>query len=276
MNLNKIKSNITNRDWSSKSKKTNINYIKTQLKNFGLSIPKYLTQNKLTDKQIQAQSKRILKSIEKEQSVIRQQSVISNKQKAEKRAYDRAYAKYVKTAMKHNERAFKMTNYAMTKLNKFTSNVRDYMQGKELNLSERSNITYQMSNSPFAFEDYENIEFANAKAINRRIATLEKQNRKLTEKQVDKLISKNGVARQNFESKLQGYVDAGNISENDKKLLLEQFDRLDGLQQGILITNVVSKMKDKYPSASKEEEEEINTNIVNKILDEINNVSTYL
>ena len=89
MDLNRVKSNLINRDWNNKSAKTNINYIKGKLNQFGLSAPKYLSQGKITDKQIQAQSKRILKAIEKQQDVARQQASISTMekvlQKAEKR-----------------------------------------------------------------------------------------------------------------------------------------------------------------------------------------------
>ena len=52
MNLNRLKKNIINRDWSSKTKQSNINYIKGKLKQYGLSVPKYLNQGKLTDRQI--------------------------------------------------------------------------------------------------------------------------------------------------------------------------------------------------------------------------------
>ena len=44
MDLNRLKKNIINRDWSSKTKQSNINYIKGKLKQFGLSVPKYLKQ----------------------------------------------------------------------------------------------------------------------------------------------------------------------------------------------------------------------------------------
>lgn len=70
-NYNRLKSNILNRDWSSKSTKTNINYIKSKLKQFGLSIPKYLQQGKITDKQIGIQSKRIVGAIEQQQQISR-------------------------------------------------------------------------------------------------------------------------------------------------------------------------------------------------------------
>ena len=71
MNLNRLKSNLVNRDWSSKNTKTNISYLKGKLKQFGLNTPKYLDNGKLTNKQIQAQSKRIVKAIEKQLDINR-------------------------------------------------------------------------------------------------------------------------------------------------------------------------------------------------------------
>ena len=60
----KVKSGKS-RKWESKSMKANIDYIKKQLKQFGLNAPKYLTTNKkLTQKQIQTQTKRIIKEID--------------------------------------------------------------------------------------------------------------------------------------------------------------------------------------------------------------------
>ena len=41
MDLNRLKKNILNREWSNKSKQSNINYIKGKLKQFGLNVPKY-------------------------------------------------------------------------------------------------------------------------------------------------------------------------------------------------------------------------------------------
>ena len=65
MDLRRIKKNIQSRKWESKSMKTNIDYIKKQLKQFGLSAPKYLNKDKkLTQKQIQTQTKRIIKEID--------------------------------------------------------------------------------------------------------------------------------------------------------------------------------------------------------------------
>ena len=46
--------NLEKRDWNNKSKKSNIDYIKKQLKVFGIDIPKYIQQGKLTTKNINA------------------------------------------------------------------------------------------------------------------------------------------------------------------------------------------------------------------------------
>lgn len=268
MNLNRIKNNLANRDWSSKSTKTNINYLKSKLKDFGLSVPKYFSKGKISDSQIQYQANRIIKAINTE---IVKQPKVDTKQNA----YNRALAKYQEEAIKHNEKAVKMTFYAMQKLGKFTSNVQGYLQGRELDLSSTSGITYQRANTPFAIEDYENIEFADAKTINRRINSLKKLNRRLTKKQIEKELVSNQVSKQSFESKLQGYVDAGDITENDKELLMTKFNSLNGLQQEILINNVVKDMPNRYPKASKEEGEEISANLVNKLNREMNTISNY-
>ena len=82
MNLNRLKTNLVNRDWGSKNTKTNISYIKGKLNQFGLSIPKYLTKGKLSNKQIQAQSKRIVKAIEKQLGI--------NRKTVNNRSYDNA------------------------------------------------------------------------------------------------------------------------------------------------------------------------------------------
>ena len=50
MDLNRLKKNLKNRDWSSKTKQSKINYIKGKLKQFGLNIPNYLNHGKLAPK----------------------------------------------------------------------------------------------------------------------------------------------------------------------------------------------------------------------------------
>lgn len=208
-------------------------------------------------------------------AISERESISQEVEKYKQKTFNKALERYQKAAMKHNEQAIKMTFYAMQKLGKITTNVQEYLQGKELNLSQRSNITYQRSNTPFKIEDFNNIEFADIKSVNRRIRTLERLDKRLTKKQVEKELITSKVSKQNFENKLQGYVDAGNLSENSKDILMVNFNKLNSLQQEVLVNNVVKNMPNKYAKANDEEGDEISVNLENKLANEINNISTY-
>ena len=82
MNLNRLKKNIINRDWSSKSKETNIKYIKQKLNQFNLSVPKYLNNGKLSSTQIKSNTNKLLKAIENQLDI--------NRKAINNRSYDNA------------------------------------------------------------------------------------------------------------------------------------------------------------------------------------------
>ena len=127
MDFNRLKKNIKNRDWSSKTKQSNINYIKSKLKQFGLSIPKYLNQGSLTPNQIQAQTKRVVRVIEKQQDVARQQANIPSMEKA--------MEKLEKIVNKHNQLVVKQMNW-LQKQNKISDIRIDYLLGKEIETND--------------------------------------------------------------------------------------------------------------------------------------------
>ena len=107
MDLNRLKKNIINRDWTNKTKQSNINYIKGKLKQFGLNVPKYLNQGKLTDKQIQANTNKIQREIERIQDVNWKQANILTMEKAMRQLE--------KTVKKHNQLVYKKLNYVSNK-----------------------------------------------------------------------------------------------------------------------------------------------------------------
>ena len=109
MNLNRLKSNLVNRDWSSKTTKTNISYIKGKLRQFGLTTPKYLDNGKLTNKQIQSQTKRIVNAINREKDILRKE--------VNKTTYENYIKKLEKTVEKHNNLVYKKLNYVFEKYN---------------------------------------------------------------------------------------------------------------------------------------------------------------
>ena len=125
MNLNRLKSNLVNRDWSSKNTKTNISYIKSKLNQFGLSTPKYLDNGKLTNKQIQAQTKRIVNAINREKEILRKE--------ANKTTFDSYMNKLQKTVEKHNNLVYKKLGHLVNKYN-MTENQLNYMIGRDVNI----------------------------------------------------------------------------------------------------------------------------------------------
>lgn len=72
------KANISKRDWSSKTKKQNISYIKKKLKEYGLDIPKYLTRGELSARQIQSNVNKIKRAMDKHIDVQRQENTKAN------------------------------------------------------------------------------------------------------------------------------------------------------------------------------------------------------
>ena len=125
MDLNRLKKNIINRDWSSKTKQSNINYIKGKLKQFGLNIPKYLNQGKLNDKQIQANTNKIQKEIEKQLDIKRVQANMPTMEKAMKQLE--------KAVKKHNQLVYKKLNYVSNKYN-FTENQMNFLIGRDVGI----------------------------------------------------------------------------------------------------------------------------------------------
>ena len=103
MDLNRLKKNIINRDWSNKTKQSNINYIIGKVKQFGLAVPKYLNKGKLTDKQIQANTNKIQREIEKQLDIKRVQANIPTMEKA--------MNQLEKAVVKHNQLVYKKLNY---------------------------------------------------------------------------------------------------------------------------------------------------------------------
>ena len=126
MNLNRLKNNLVNRDWSSKNTKTNISYIKGKLNQFGLSTPKYLDNGKLTNKQIQTQTKRIVNAINREKDILRKE--------VNKPTVDYYMNKLQKTVEKHNNLVYKKLGYLVNKYN-MNENQLNYMLGLDVNVN---------------------------------------------------------------------------------------------------------------------------------------------
>ena len=82
MDLNRLRNSLLNREWESKSKKTNINYLKNKLKDFGINIPKYLKNGQLSDSNIKALTNRLIKAIDNKREILRSTPKLPSKEKA--------------------------------------------------------------------------------------------------------------------------------------------------------------------------------------------------
>lgn len=258
MNLNRLKSNLVNRDWSSKSTKTNVSYIKGKLKQFGLSAPKYLQQGKLTDKQVQTQSKRILNAINNELDIQRKQANIPTMEKA--------MNKLEKVVAKHNQLVYKKLNYLVTKHN-LSENQLNFMIGRDVTLDGykvRDKIVIRRQNTQFGIIDLENFYASDIDAINSRIKQINKLNNRLSNNVIDKELAKDVHSLSAIDNLLDSYVNDGVMENHVKNQITEQLKTMNGMQQKAFFNILMSSTpKSKY-IVGEDEQEEVQLNLYNK------------
>ena len=258
MNLNRLKSNITNRDWLSKSKQTNINYIKGKLKQFGLSIPKYLTQGKLTEKQIQTQSKRILKSIESQLDIQRVQ--------ANTPSYEKAMKQLEKTVKKHNQLVYKKLNYVIKKHN-LTENQLNYLIGRDVTVDGykiNNKFVIRRQNTQFGIIDLENYYADGIDTIKSRIKQINKFNDRLANNVIDKELDNDYTVLNAIDNLLSGYVGDGHMEGHVKNQIMEQLNMMNGMQQKAFYNMLMATTpKSKY-IIGEDELEDLQLNLYNK------------
>ena len=258
MNLNRLKSNLVNRDWSSKNTKTNISYIKGKLKQFGLTTPKYLDNGKLTNKQIQTQTKRILNAINREKDILRKE--------ASKTTVDNVMKSLQKTVEKHNKLVYKKLGYLVNKYN-MNENQLNYMIGMDVNVNgykQDNKYTFSRTNSQFQIIDLENFYSNDIGAIKERIKQINKFNERLTNKNIDKEVKNSIEAKAQIKEIINNYVQEGFINSSEAKNIITRFNNMNGIQQEIFYKMVVSSYtKEKYIIGD-DEMESFQLNLKNK------------
>lgn len=258
MDLNRIKKNIINRDWSSKSTKTNISYIKGKLNQFGLSTPKYLNNEKLTNKQIRAQTKRIVNAINKEKDILRKE--------ANKTTFDSYMNKLQKTVEKHNKLVYKKLGYLVNKYN-MSENQLNYMLGRDVNVKGykyQDKFTFSRSNSQFQIIDLENFYASDIETIKNRIKQINKFNERLTNRNIDKEVKSSAEAKAQIEGILREYVQEDYMSSTEAENIMTRFNNLNGIQQEFFYKMIVSSYTKKKYKIFKDEMESFQLNLKNK------------
>ena len=258
MDLNRLKSNLVNRDWSSKNTKTNISYIKGKLKQFGLSTPKYLDNGKLTNKQIQAQTKRIVNAINREKDILRKE--------VNKSTVDNYMNKLQKTVEKHNNLVYKKLGYLVNKYN-MNENQLNYLIGKDVNVNgykHDDKYTFSRTNSQFQIIDLENFYSNDIGAIKERIKQINKFNERLTNRNIDKEVKRSSEAKAQIEEILKNYGQEGYLNKSEVNYVMNKFNNMNGIQQEFFYKMVVSSFtKEKYIIAD-DEMESFQLNLKNK------------
>ena len=258
MNLNRLKSNLINRDWNNKSAKTNISYIKGKLKQFGLSTPKYLNSGKITNKQIQAQSKRILKAIEEQQDVVRREASIPTMEKAMKRLE--------KVVKQHNQLVYKKLNYVAKKHN-LSENQLNFLIGRDVSIDGykiKDKVVIKRQNTQFDIINLENFYASNVESINTRIKQINNLNKRLTNQAIDRELANDIQSLSAIENLLDAYVNDGIMEPHVKNQIMEQLKSLNGMQQKAFYNILMaSAPKSKY-IVSDDEFDELQLNLYNK------------
>ena len=258
MDLNRIKKNIINRDWETKSKKTNIKYIKQKLNQFNLPIPKYLNNGSLTTKEIKSNTNKLLKAIEKQLDI--------NRKAINNASYDNAMKTLQKTVEKHNNLVYKKLGYLVNKYN-MSENQLNYMIGRDVNINgykHKDKFTFSRTNTQFQIINLENYYSNDIEAIRGRIRQINKFNERLTNRNIDKEVKRSLEAKARIEEILREYVQEGFMSSAEAENIITRFNNLNGIQQEIFYKMVVSSYtKEKY-IISDDEMESFQLNLKNK------------
>ena len=258
MNLNRLKKNIINRDWSSKSKETNIKYIKQKLNQFNLSVPKYLNNGKLSSTQIKSNTNKLLKAIEKQLDI--------NRKAINNRSYDNAMKTLQKTVEKHNNLVYKKLGYLVNKYD-MTENQLNYMLGRDVNVKGykyQDKFTFSRTNSQFQIIDLENFYASDIESIKNRIKQINKFNERLTNRNIDKEVKSSSEAKAEIEEILREYVQEGYMSSTEAENIMTRFNNLNGIQQEFFYKMVVSSNTKKKYKIFKDEMESFQLNLKNK------------
>ena len=258
MDLNRLKKNIINRDWSSKTKQSNINYIKGKLKQFGLTVPKYLKQGELTNKQIQANTNKIQREIEKQLDIKRVQANMPTMEKAMKQLE--------KAVVKHNQLVYKKLNYVSNKYN-FTENQLNFLIGRDVGIDGykiNNKFVIRRQNSQFEIIDLENFYANSIDSVNSRVKQINNFNKRLTNKAIDEEIAQDITSLNAIENLLDSYVNEGYMEAHVKNQIMEKVKSLNGLQQKAFYNMLMaSNPKSKY-IINDDEFDEFQLNLYNK------------
>ena len=264
MDLNRLRKNIINRDWGSKSKKTNINYLKSKLKDFGVEIPKYLKDNNLSTKNITSLTNKIIRAIDNQREInrINYTPQLPSKEKA--------LASLNKAIEKHNKTVLNKIDYIQNTFN-LSEKQLNYLMGYKTSFDYGAynynfEYSFERENSPFSLINND-INFNKIETIIEYTKFIKEQTKRLNKSNILKELKTGVVIKKKINGKLTEWTNDAVMDKATKKELQNKINQLSPIQREILLKMMNSTGMDsvKYVLKGSDDDEELKYNLVNKM-----------
>ena len=235
MNLNRLRNSLLNREWGSKTKKTNINYLKNKLKDFDMDVPKYLKNGQLSDYNIKSITNRLIKAIDKKREILRATPDLPSKEKALKSLQ--------KTIEKHNKTVLKKIPMIQEKYN-VTEKQLNYLMGYT------TNFDYGAYNNSYAFSYYrdntqfrlytDDMNFNKVSTIVEYEKIIKEQTKRLSNENIKKELGTGTKAKQSINNKLKEWEKDIILTKENRRQISQAINSLSPIQKEILYKMMIS------------------------------------
>ena len=235
MNLNRLRNSLLNRDWESKTKKTNINYLKNKLKDFGMNVPKYLKNGQLSDSNIKALTNRLIKVIDKKREILRTTPDLPSKEKALKSLQN--------TIDKHNKTLLKKIPMLQEKYN-ITEKQLNYLMGYSTNFdygAYNNSYAFSFHRDNTQFKLYTNdMNFNKVSTIVEFEKMIKEQTKRLSNENIKKELGTGTKAKQLVNNKLKEWEKDNLLSKENRRSLSQSINSLLPIQKEVLYKMMIS------------------------------------
>ena len=236
MNLLRQKSSIKNRKYSGGKK--DVTYFTKKLKEFGLKVPKYLS-NGITQKQFISLQNRLLKNISSRQN--------------EERKYNEQTKKLnnqIKQQIKlFNERVDIVSSIVKKKYN-FTVKDWDYISGKPITYMGR-NKTFDNYNDDIILKhkSFKRLHLSDNNARKEHLKYMKELTNNMSVKNFESCFVENNGASDWFKNEyLKGQL-FDDLTDKDVNTLMDYFNSLSGIKKELVIKQALNKIKEKYENS---------------------------
>lgn len=261
MDLNRQKSSLENRKWDKYSTDTNVKYLKKKLKEYGLNIPKYLKEKKLSLSNINSLTKRLISSIDKQREEARRRPTPVtdiNEQQALKEL-QKAIDKHNRTVIK---KISKITHLSDTKQN--------FLFGNSVRVGSKKSYQYRNEifrvDTQFTTYSLDDMHFSDVASIINFTKKIKGITKRLTNENIKKELRFSSVAVASIQSLLQGYHTDGYLTSEEYSYLMRIVKKMDGVEQEMLQQLFsASGLKVKYIIPD-EELTDFKSNLFNKLV----------